>query len=39
VALAVAAGLVLAVAAVERRPNRHHDVAVAVLRAVHDFVY
>ena len=38
-----AAGLVAALAAttavVERRPNSHHQIAVSVLRMVHDFVF
>jgi DNA-binding winged helix-turn-helix (wHTH) protein len=33
------AGLGIATAIVERRPNNHHDAAVAVLKAVHDFIY
>jgi DNA-binding winged helix-turn-helix (wHTH) protein len=31
--------LALTVAAVERRPNRHHEIAVAVLRSLHDRLF
>ncbi|MGE3886738.1 MAG: transcriptional regulator [Vicinamibacterales bacterium] len=37
--VAVAAATVVVVSYVERRPNDHHRVAVAVLQAVHDLVY
>ena len=33
------AGLGFTTAIVEGRPNNHHDIAVAVLKAVHDFIY
>jgi DNA-binding winged helix-turn-helix (wHTH) protein len=40
VALAATALLLIAATAVaERRPNRHHEVAVAVLKAVHDRIF
>lgn len=31
--------MVATTAAVERRPNRHHEIAVAILRAVHDRLF
>jgi DNA-binding winged helix-turn-helix (wHTH) protein len=36
---AVVAGLGIATAVLEKRPNNHHATAVAVLKTVHDFVY
>lgn len=36
---AVAAATVASIAVVERRPNNHHQVAAALMQAVHDFVY
>jgi DNA-binding winged helix-turn-helix (wHTH) protein len=36
---AVAVSLLLAGAAIERRPNNHHQIATAVLQGVHDLVY
>lgn len=35
----VALALLATTAFVERRPNRHHEAAVALLRTVHDLVY
>jgi DNA-binding winged helix-turn-helix (wHTH) protein len=35
----VVAGLGIAAAVLEKRPNNHHATAVAVLKTVHDFVY
>ena len=37
--LALAAGLFLAVAAVEQRPNNHHEIAVGALIALHDLLF
>jgi DNA-binding winged helix-turn-helix (wHTH) protein len=36
---AAAAILLVAGVTIERRPNNHHEMAVALLQAVHDFVY
>jgi hypothetical protein len=39
-AAALAATLLVgATALVERRPNRHHEIAITILRAVHDRLF
>jgi DNA-binding winged helix-turn-helix (wHTH) protein len=35
----VAAAIVAAITIVERRPNRHHEIAVNLLQSLHDLVY